>query len=351
MKKPSLYDSSKKWELYLTRPFSLFGASLWQHWYVSRYVRNIIKTSLPDALFVEEHKNVAQCYWPHEQLELLYKRMHSVVLDEKSCKRHLDIALAINKKAKKFLSVKTVLSFEEAVDFFDQLGIYTALLPYWVILFGKEIKNRKLVTTSERLRSISLYPEILGTVVMPAAYTFARTKNKKIRKEMVELLTYKELWTESYGQLFKRYAARKAGKKFVYQVSRSSEKISFVKSTASIQKTLKGGASNSKKLTGQVAFPGKVTGRARVVLAATPKGITFNKGDVLVSISSNPALMPLILKASALVTDEGGIMTHAAIVSRELHKPCIMGTKHATSVINDGDILTVDAFKGTVVIE
>jgi pyruvate,water dikinase len=53
-------------------------------------------------------------------------------------------------------------------------------------------------------------------------------------------------------------------------------------------------------------------------------------------------------KASAFVTDEGGLMCHAAIVSREMNKPCIVGTKSATRLIKDGDMIEVDADKGIV---
>jgi len=53
-------------------------------------------------------------------------------------------------------------------------------------------------------------------------------------------------------------------------------------------------------------------------------------------------------KASAIVTDEGGLLSHAAITSRELNKPCIIGTKVATKVLRDGDLIEVDANKGLV---
>ncbi len=57
---------------------------------------------------------------------------------------------------------------------------------------------------------------------------------------------------------------------------------------------------------------------------------------------------PLISKAAAVVTDEGGVLCHAAIVARELKKPCIIGTKIATKVLKDGDTVEVDAEKGIV---
>ena len=63
---------------------------------------------------------------------------------------------------------------------------------------------------------------------------------------------------------------------------------------------------------------------------------------------TRPEYLPLMKKASAIVTDEGGITCHAAIVSRELGKPCVIGTKVATSTFHDGDVVEVDATKGTV---
>jgi pyruvate, water dikinase len=53
-------------------------------------------------------------------------------------------------------------------------------------------------------------------------------------------------------------------------------------------------------------------------------------------------------KASAIITDEGGITSHAAIVSREMKKPCVIGTKIATKILKDGDLVEVDADRGIV---
>ena len=74
----------------------------------------------------------------------------------------------------------------------------------------------------------------------------------------------------------------------------------------------------------------------------------FIKGEVLVSYVTIPAFLPIIKKAIALVTDEGGITCHAAIISRELKKPCIIGTKNATKIFKNGDFVCVNANKGIV---
>jgi pyruvate,water dikinase len=63
---------------------------------------------------------------------------------------------------------------------------------------------------------------------------------------------------------------------------------------------------------------------------------------------TNPQMMPLIKDAGAIVTDEGGLTCHAAIISREMKIPCVVGTKVATRVLKDGDLVEVDAEKGVV---
>jgi phosphoenolpyruvate synthase/pyruvate phosphate dikinase len=98
---------------------------------------------------------------------------------------------------------------------------------------------------------------------------------------------------------------------------------------------------------GLVAYPGKVRGRVRIIK-------TFHdlkkveEGEILVAITTHPNFLPAMKKAVAFVTNEGGIVCHAAIVARELKKPCIVGTKIATEVLKDGDLVEVDAGKGIV---
>ncbi len=104
---------------------------------------------------------------------------------------------------------------------------------------------------------------------------------------------------------------------------------------------------NIKKLIGTTACPGKVKGKITIV--NTPDDIKNMKvGNILISFSTNPNLMPAIRKARAIVTDEGGLTCHAAIVSRELDIPCVVGTKIATKVLKDGDLVEVDANKGVI---
>lgn len=74
----------------------------------------------------------------------------------------------------------------------------------------------------------------------------------------------------------------------------------------------------------------------------------FKQGSILVAVTTNPEYIVAMQKACAFVTDEGGITCHAAIVAREMNKPCIVGTKNATKVLKKNDIVEIDADKGII---
>ncbi len=93
------------------------------------------------------------------------------------------------------------------------------------------------------------------------------------------------------------------------------------------------------------AAPGNASGRVRVLKTLSD---SFGEGDVLVAHMTAPDWVPLMRRAAAIVTDSGGMTCHAAIVSRELGLPCIVGTGDATSKLRDGELVTVDATHGTV---
>jgi pyruvate,water dikinase len=90
------------------------------------------------------------------------------------------------------------------------------------------------------------------------------------------------------------------------------------------------------------------TGMAQVALNAEDASKIMHKGDILVTIMTNPDYVPFMKIASAIVTDKGGVTAHAAIVSRELGIPCIVGTENATKLMKTGQEYTVDAKNGVV---
>ena len=105
----------------------------------------------------------------------------------------------------------------------------------------------------------------------------------------------------------------------------------------------------SLEIKGFVASTGgqkKVTGGVTIVLNVRKD--KFKKGNFLVTSMTRPEFVPLMKQAKAIITNEGGITSHAAIVSRELNIPCIIGTKVATKVLKDGDKVVIDVKKGII---
>ena len=100
-------------------------------------------------------------------------------------------------------------------------------------------------------------------------------------------------------------------------------------------------------LQGLPAVPGEASGVVRV-LADVKDGARLQDGEVLVAQMTNPDWLPTMRRASALVTDSGGMTCHAAIVARELGVPCIVGARTATKDLKDGTVVTVDGTHGRV---
>ncbi|MFA5069693.1 MAG: PEP-utilizing enzyme [Patescibacteria group bacterium] len=102
---------------------------------------------------------------------------------------------------------------------------------------------------------------------------------------------------------------------------------------------------DNRKIRGDIAYPGLATGK--VIIHLSWSGTTaVKKGNILVTSMTNPQMTPFLKNAGAIITDEGGITCHAAIISRELKKPCLVGTKNATQILKNGDLVQVNAYKG-----
>jgi phosphohistidine swiveling domain-containing protein len=149
--------------------------------------------------------------------------------------------------------------------------------------------------------------------------------------ELNEEYNFTIFWYENKKPIIK--LSGKAGlKKYQYIVSR----LPKFKNTDKI-----------KEIKGELAYSGKVRGEVSLVLSAEDFK-KFKPGEILVTRVTDPSYVPIMKVAKAVITDVGGITCHAAIVSRELKKPCLIGTKIATQVLKDGDLVEVDADKGIV---
>lgn len=101
------------------------------------------------------------------------------------------------------------------------------------------------------------------------------------------------------------------------------------------------------ELKGRVAQPGYARGEVRLVLSEHQTERLL-QGEILVTSMTDPNMVSAMKKAAAIITDEGGITCHAAIISRELKTPCVIGTKIATKVLKDGDLVEINATSGLI---
>ena len=127
------------------------------------------------------------------------------------------------------------------------------------------------------------------------------------------------------------------------KVGKEAQKIIDEMGLLSIDDSLAG----MEELAGRTAYKGTVQGKVRIIRARADMG-QFQDGEVLVTSMTDPSYLPIMKRAAAFVTNEGGTLCHAAIVARELGKPCVIGTRHATHVFRDGELVEVDATNAIV---
>ena len=106
-------------------------------------------------------------------------------------------------------------------------------------------------------------------------------------------------------------------------------------------------SSKTSLVTGLIGSNGKATGPVKIVYPDS-LDTEFVSGSILVCPVTTPNYIPLMQKAAAIITDQGGILSHAAIVAREMKKPCIVATENATKILKDGQNILVDADNGIV---
>lgn len=167
-------------------------------------------------------------------------------------------------------------------------------------------------------------------------YDEIKPKILKNREEIKKVIKkrhngYLWIWLRGIGTLL--WEGKEAGKKY--------KKFSlWVKKTSFQNK-------NIKEFKGQPVMLGKTKGVVKIIFNPKKK-INLPKDFILVTGNTHPDFVPLMKKAKAIVTEVGGITSHAAIISRELRTPCIIGTKIATKVLKDGDLVEVNANRGIV---
>ncbi len=253
--------------------------------------------------FIELLSSMTKQYLVRDEIELKKKEPLRLIKKKKDFLKKLPL----NKKEKKYFKIFSDSVFLKA---YRKDAMYFACFASEKML--AEI-GKRLYLSLNQIRYFT--PEELKSAILEGKYSSSEL-NKRIDFCVITWLNEKE------------------------EILSGKKARTFFNKVFKLMKTKK-----VSKLQGTTAVPGNAKGKIKVI--NHPNEIfKMNQGDVLVSHSTNPNLVPAMKKASAIVTDLGGITCHAAIVSRELNIPCVIGTKIATHVLKDNDLVEVDATHG-----
>lgn len=356
----TLIDESQEWQFAVRRPFFLLAATVLPFWLDSKHADKTLGTHLNEALLIQDDTGTVNLFYAKKSLDAYMEHIGNLLQHERPhliaiLKHALD--LYDQGHARIDQGLEGFDSLQEIEDFFADIAQHTTVFPAWVLTYieSNQIEDLEVQALSEKIRSHTLYPVVERKILEPLAIKTAKSLGFSAPERASELIVWSELkhGLVTRELLESRLAAIEAGDRFVFQIIENQEKFQFVSQTGYLltrlakQRQLPP-ANDSNELTGQVAWPGIFRGRAHVVLSLDAMGQTMEPDEVLVSIQSSPALMPLLQKCGAIVTDDGGIACHAAILARELRKPALIGTRLATTKIKTGDLIEVDTYHQVV---
>ena len=201
-----------------------------------------------------------------------------------------------------------------------------------------------------RNKIASIYPR-MDQIVKNATEKIG--EDLKIDGDFLRYLTFNEMRDYLAGKLnifdkLTELENRKKGYFYLYFSVDDSELINIdVNILKQIRHKYFKKEENVREFSGKSVFPGKISGNV-VMLPLKDPNIILPQKFVLIATMTNPSHFSIAQKSSAIVTDEGGILCHAAILAREFKIPCVVGTKIATANLKDGDMVEVDANNGVV---
>lgn len=340
------------WQHYLSRPFDLFQTSVWNKWYDSPETEDLLGIRLTKGFFIEYPKDMVRHYREKKALSIMFDHIHRIAsTDPVLCEKILDLGVKRNENAKKLILKKPDLNLAQALKLCIEVALTGTIFPYFAgdVILEKYGKGSILYKKATALRTVSYYPQIFSELLVPSA-------KKELKRYDVEpeLLPYALINEIEKGKIKKeelenRKKFTNLGNTFIYFYDNGSNIVTYTKNPKEYLLLVEPSFFDVKsEIKGVIGNPGKVKGKVRLIQSKDISSVIFEKGEILVAVSTNPALIPIMKKAAAIVTDEGGALCHAAIISRELNIPCIIGTKIATQVLENGDIVEVDADEGII---
>ncbi|MFC1753939.1 PEP-utilizing enzyme [Thermoproteota archaeon] len=269
------------------------------HWVQNNYAKN---TFLDEDYYLKQIKQMKKLN-PDKEIQRLEKERK----DTLSAKKRLIRKLRLDKESKNLIRIAEVFAYMQ-----DERKKYVLMAIHYHDIFLKEVQKRLKLSRAE------------------AEYTYIHELRDLFRKKKINKKIFRQ---------------RKKGV-LVINTLKGYEVISG-KLAQEVRKAFESDIGKVREIKGGIACKGKAKGTVKIVKKIHDLA-NVHDGAILVASMTRPEMVIAIKKAAAIITDEGGITSHAAVVSRELGIPCIIGTKIATKVLKDGDKVEVDANKGIV---
>ena len=220
--------------------------------------------------------------------------------------------------------------------------------------FLKTITNKEIKKAVEIVHAYAfLKTDRIDTVkkalwYLRSFYEYLAALSPQLTLQKTVHLSVAEIETFLYhGTLPTNMEIRAANKAVYYYHNGGLDILTDQKEVEKLKKRLEQQTKKSKEVKGIIACKGKVQGKVKII-AHSKDLVKIKKGDIFIAKYTFPSFTSAMLKCAAIITDDGGITSHAAILSREYNIPCIIGTSIATTIFKDHDLVEVDANKGIV---
>lgn len=375
------YIKSQKWFFGVRADESLLFYSAKRNGYI-KYIKKEYGIEFAETLLIPLKKN-----HPIRVFNLWQAKNFHIVSNEKILKNPRILVSYVEKNDFLYQDIesygKKLIMAIEKNDYHKSVGLFNKIRDLYEIVSGQFIiifsLGLKLAENKDNLKdiarvikkhdvwrnSVAFKEEAMGENLF---YFFKfLTKRKKLKITpllLMKLLTLNEVGEWLSEKLtdteIKNIVKSRKDHGFIY-LNLRNEKLEVIDAPAEISKIQKyflkldkesKKSKNNNEITGQIAYSSDEIIRGKIIIIKD-KSELRNKsrlidGKILVAIQTTPHYIPYMKKTKAIITDEGGLTCHAAIVAREFKIPCIVGTKTATQILKDNDSVEIDTNKGII---
>lgn len=335
----------------MTRDASLIAVEMWSKSHAED-LSSLFDTNWPASIFIFRKRAVES--WRPEIFHSILPHIVQDWLKYKSNQKKLlkkgKECFLIFKKLLQIKNKKTIGSrdFSRASELFSK-GLVSFIALYWVYEWNEQLGTKvpiNILKLGKRARENTALFDDGNEIIFRYLKTLA-TQNKW-PKESEKFLLRSELEKIKTNRpaIFPRAKANQRQKGYFYYHSKLrliKELPNFLKNNNFI--LLHEKIPHKRFVRGLSAHRGVVKGTARIVYYREEINKVKNN-DILIAPMTTPWYLPAMKRAAGFITDEGGLISHAAIIARELKKPCLVGTRVATKIFKDGDLVRLDAKRG-----